>query len=210
MQCPHCLRDFHEQFELTTLEDTMSGRWLTAHQFCPACKRFIAFLQFHSIGPHPIQEWLVFPRNAKKAPLPKEVPATVAQDFDEASGILPESAKSSAALSRRLLQRLIREQSKITEKNLYNEIEKLIASNTIPSALANELHAIREVGNFAAHPTKDTNTGEIVEVEPGEAEWLLDILRALMDVYFVQPALAKQRKDELNKKLKAAKKNPIK
>jgi hypothetical protein len=36
------------------------------------------------------------------------------------------------------------------------------------------IDAIRNVGNFAAHPLKSTNTGLILDVEPSEAEWPLD------------------------------------
>ena len=48
---------------------------------------------------------------------------------------------------------------------------------------------------------KSTSTGEIVEVEFGEAEWILDVLETLFDFYFVQPAILKIKKDALNKKL---------
>lgn len=44
----------------------------------------------------------------------------------------------------------------------------------------------------------------------GEAEWLLDVLEALFDFYFVQPATLRAKKDALNKKLKEAGKPPIK
>ena len=54
------------------------------------------------------------------------------------------------------------------------------------------------------------NTGEIVEVEPGEAEWLLDTLEGLLDFYFIQPALLKEKQEALNKKLAAAGKPPMK
>jgi hypothetical protein len=57
---------------------------------------------------------------------------------------------------------------------------------------------------------KSTNSGEIVEVAPGEAEWNLDVLESLFDFYFVQPALAARRKAELNKKLREAGKSEIK
>jgi hypothetical protein len=40
---------------------------------------------------------------------------------------------------------------------------------------------IRTVGNFAAHRIKSTNTGEVVDVEPGEAEHLLNALEELLD-----------------------------
>jgi hypothetical protein len=34
------------------------------------------------------------------------------------------------------------------------------------------IDAVRNIGNFAAHPQKSTATGEILEVEFGESEWL--------------------------------------
>jgi hypothetical protein len=41
-------------------------------------------------------------------------------------------------------------------------------------------------------------------VEPGEAEWTLDVLEILFDFYFVQPARLKAKRDALNKKLAEA------
>jgi hypothetical protein len=42
------------------------------------------------------------------------------------------------------------------------------------------------------------------DVEPQEAEWLLNVLEQLFDFYFVQPARAKAKRDALNAKLKEA------
>ena len=67
-----------------------------------------------------------------------------------------------------------------------------------------QLDAVRNIGNFAAHPQKSTSTGEIIPIEPQEAEWNLDVLEELFDHFFVKPAKAKARKDELNKKLAEA------
>jgi hypothetical protein len=73
----------------------------------------------------------------------------------------------------------------------------------IPSQLyATDLDAIRNIGNFAAHPLKYKHTGVIVDVEPGEAEWNLDVLEALFDSYFVQPEISKRKREALNDKLK--------
>src|SRR6202022_3137311 len=55
-----------------------------------------------------------------------------------------------------------------------------------------------------SHPMKRTHTGEILDVEPGEAEWSLDVLEAQFDFYFVQPAQLQKKRDELSKKLAAA------
>ncbi len=48
---------------------------------------------------------------------------------------------------------------------------------------------------------KSTSTGEIVPVEPGEAEWTLDSLVGLFDFYFDEPAKTQVRRDALNTKL---------
>ncbi|MCH7557665.1 MAG: DUF4145 domain-containing protein [Planctomycetes bacterium] len=82
------------------------------------------------------------------------------------------------------------------------EIEEFVKRSEIPSHLTKSVDAIRNIGNFAAHPLKDINTGEIVDVEPGEAEWLIEVLFALLDFTFVQPKLLKDRKKKLNEKLK--------
>lgn len=141
---------------------------------------------------------------------PKDVPEDFAADYREAAAVLTESPKASAALSRRCLQHLIREQAGIKKPDLAKEIDELLSSKVLPSHLAEAIDAIRNIGNFAAHPIKTTATGEVVPVEPGEAEWTLDVLDGLFDFYFVQPALLKAKRDALNAKLASANKPPIK
>jgi len=113
-------------------------------------------------------------------------------------------------LSRRCLQHVLRDKAGVKRSDLAKEIEEVIASNTLPSHLAEAIDAVRNIGNFAAHPIKGTASGEIVDVEPGEAEWTLDVLDGLFDFYFVQPALLQKRRQALNSKLAAAGKPPVK
>ena len=44
------------------------------------------------------------------------------------------------------------------------------------------------------------NAGEITDVEPWEAEWVLDIIESLFGHYFVQPAKNKSRMSALKAK----------
>ncbi len=113
-------------------------------------------------------------------------------------------------MSRRLLQTTLREEFGIKHARLAQEINAFLRNKDVPVDLADQVDAIRKVGNFAAHPTKDTNTGEILEVEPGEAEWLLDILRELFDFTFVKPKRLAERKKKLEDKQRAASKPPEK
>ncbi|MFC3769467.1 hypothetical protein [Paenibacillus sp. GCM10012303] len=38
-----------------------------------------------------------------------------------------------------------------------------------------------------------------MDIEEGEAEWLLDVLEAVFDLTFVQPIMLEERKEKLNK-----------
>jgi hypothetical protein len=141
---------------------------------------------------------------------PPYVPRELAEDYTEACLVLPDSPKASAALSRRCLQHLLREVAKVKPADLSTEIQQVLDSGKLPTQLSEAIDAIRQVGNFAAHPIKTKSTGEIVPVETEEAEWNLDVLEQLFDFYFVQPAVLKKKKADLNAKLTAAGKPPMK
>lgn len=214
MKCPHCREVFTPGFQAAVLSELQlgSGQAMTEKTrkltwaCCPGCHEPTISIQSHGVQDVPL---LIYPRTRSHPPANGLVPDKYRMDFDEASVVLADSAKASAALSRRVLQNLIHDEEKIKERDLNTEIDKLIALNKLPSHLATDLHAIRAVGNFAAHPLKNTNTSEIIEVEPGEAAWMLDLLENVFDFYFVQPEAAKKRKADLNAKLKASGKPEI-
>ena len=53
-------------------------------------------------------------------------------------------------------------------------------------------------------------TGEIIDVDPEEAELNLDVIEALFDFFFVNPALVSKKKAIINQKLQDAGKPPMK
>jgi hypothetical protein len=213
MKCPHCLTDFHDNEGFHYLETDDEGNWHTAVCRCSACQKIIVRL-FSTLGnpgrAEDIASYLVRPKIAGRSPVPPEVPKDYSEDYKEACLVVADSAKASAALSRRCLQHLLRGEAKVKPADLFSEIEEVLSRNTLPSHIADGLDAVRNIGNFAAHPIKSKSTGEIVPVEPGEAEWNLDVLESLFDFYFVAPAKTKARKDALNKKLTDAGKPPVK
>jgi hypothetical protein len=146
----------------------------------------------------------------KSVAAPPEVPEKYAGDFREAVSVLDLSPTASAALSRRILQNILRDEFGIQPRDLANEIDAFIAQPGIPSYLTSTVDAIRNIGNLAAHPLKNTNTGEVVPVEPGEAEWLIEVLSDLFDFKFIQPLKLQERRDQLNAKLQELGKPPMK
>ena len=90
------------------------------------------------------------------------------------------------------------------------EIEEFISKQGVPFELRSTIDAIRNIGNFAAHPLKDKNTGEICDVETGEADLSLHVLESLFDYVFIQPARMANKIAQLNAKLKSAGKPSVK
>jgi len=216
MKCPHCNTGIAAVFKETgiveyeELPDSQGKAamhrtlWTASHMRCPECYDSIIFLK-RSFPQRAVAvpKMLVYPSRAVR-PVPAEVVDPYKQDFIEACKVIEDSPKASAALSRRCLQAILRDKAGTTKRDLYDQIEEVITSGKLPSHICDDLHAVRVVGNFAAHLMKSTATGEIIDVEPGEAEWNLDVLELLFDFYFVQPAISAKRKADLNLKLKAA------
>lgn len=214
MKCPHCLDNFHDEEQSRHVGQDADGVWSVSIRKCASCDRLVLYLTrsrgWHN-GPSEIQEQrLVRPRGSSRPPCPVQVPKSIADDYTEACIVLPDSAKASAALSRRCLQNLLREKAGVKPGDLAKEIQQTIDSNSLPSHLSESIDAVRNIGNFSAHPIKSTNTGDVVPVEPHEAEWNLDVLESLFDFYYVQPAILQAKRDALNKKLADAGKPPMK
>ena len=220
MKCPHCLTAFKAEAIPNPLGDDNDSRWILVKRLCPECNKFILTLiqhydrvegkPFSNVEYRYTKEIPVYPKTASRAQLSSEIPEKFTCDYSEACLVLSDSPKASAALSRRCLQLLLRDEAKVKPGNLADEIQQVIDSGKLPSHLSESLDAVRNIGNFAAHPLKSKSTGEIIEVEPGEAEWNLDVLESLFDFYFVQPAIIKQKRDALNAKLKDAGKPEMK
>lgn len=179
---------------------------------CPQCKKPIIVIDtISSEKDVDVQLGSILWPQTSNRPIPKEVEEVdpnVANDFREAALVLPLSAKASAALSRRCLQAVLHSKGKTKSKDLARQIEEVI--DKLPPEIADTVDAVRNFGNFAAHPIKSQSTGEILDVEPGEAEWLLDLLETLFEHYYVAPVRAAARMAALNKKLTDAGKPTLK
>lgn len=225
MECRHCgvnillTLDSQKTYASENDEEYEEG-WRIGHGFCPNCSGLIVVKNQGEVGFNASDgsvyletidyTEILYPPTVKYKEIPAEVPAPHAKDLKEARDVLKTSRKASAALSRRILYHILEEVLEIHASTLSKQIDEFILRNNVPSYLSEEIDAIRNVGNFAAHPSKDLSTGEIVEVEEGEAEWLLEVLDLLFDFVFVQPKRHEHRTKQLNEKLKKIGKRPMK
>lgn len=235
MKCPHCGVGIAETWVFTAIgetEYTLNGESIGSHRryrgsspglavqrlACPECHgltvELVVAIMDWARDNGPVAQVIlsserVWPVGDVR-PIPDAVPKEYAADFREACAVLPTSPKASAALSRRCLQNLLHNHVRIKKDNLAQEVDALLASNELPRYIGESVDAIRNFGNFSAHPVKNEETGQVVDVEPNEAEWTLDVLEALFDHYFVRPKVVAAKREALNKKLTDAKKPPMK
>lgn len=171
---------------------------------CPNCRKPVVAAEIQKEGKTAYR--LVHPFNVART-VPPEVPKGIQEDFLEAAVVIAYSEKASAALSRRCLQNLLTDNG-YKKKDLSGQIDA--ALKDLPKRIAENLDAIRNIGNFAAHPLKSASTGLIVDVEPEEANWNLDVLEELFEYYYVQPKRAEEKRKKLDEKLKDLGKPPLK
>ncbi len=206
MQCPHCSVAFHDDAKKSVLTTSAQTRIRISDRTCPSCREVVVelYVEKHArnIGFQQKEQYFAFPKGVARAPLPSEVAVGYAEEYREAAACLGTSSRASAALSRRLLQRVLREKGGFKDKDLSTEIQLAIDSKALPEYIADALDAVRDQGAFARHPHKSTNAAAIAEVEAGEAEWSLTVLEVLFDFYFVQPAQLKKKQSALHAKLK--------
>lgn len=224
MQCPHCRIHFHENWEEnyflrenTALEGPIAkthAYWIYQSAACPQCNDITISVARKFGNGNQCSPWRqIYPVGANRGPVPSEVPQNISTDYIEACAVLPLSAKASAALSRRCLQNMLRA-NEYKAKDLAKEIDLLLSEpdpkKALPRTLRETVDAIRNFGNFSAHPIDDKTTLQIVEVEPHEAEWCLETIEELFEHFYVGPAMAKAKKAALDAKLAASGKPPSK
>ena len=219
MQCPHCDIAFSEKdaWEPFPIESTIARpwEWTCYVTECPECAELVIHIE-RTHGEETIgyaedmpgyRRRLVYPLSAPPRSVAAGVPEQLKADYQEAYQVLPVSPKASAALSRRALQAILVDQGYVG-RNLSKQIDAVLndtkSDKALPTGILRTVDAIRLFGNFSAHPITDITSLQIIDVEPEEAEWCLQIVERLFDHYYVRPAEDQKILDELNEKLSLA------
>jgi len=137
----------------------------------------------------PLDHWRLRPESSSKIQ-PDFIPLVLREDYYEACLIRDKSPKASATLSRRCLQGMIRDFCGIAKNRLIdeiNELRKQVDAGSAPKGVEPEaidaIDAVRKVGNIGAHMEKDIDL--IVDVDPGEAQSLIELLEMLFEEWYV-------------------------
>ncbi len=208
--CPFCQRPqtvsnskFHSEQYGLALGDTKHGRIglkvIAIGCSNPSCKD-VSIAVIIGTATNQNQEYIFYfkdeisvhrirPESSHKLQ-PDFIPTPIIQDYIEASRIRDLSPKASATLARRCIQGMIRDFCKISKNKLIDEIIELakrLQDGTAPAGVNSEsveaIDHVRSIGNIGAHMEKDIDV--IVDVDPGEAQALLDLIEMLFEEWYV-------------------------
>jgi hypothetical protein len=204
--CPYCDRDTTitdsysaDHFDLTKTTAEGCRHFTTLLIVCPnpKCAKFtlqIKMFEYGFVSPtwvegKELESWNLIPPSTAKV-LPDYVPKPIRDDYVEACKIRDLSPKASATLSRRCLQGMIRDFWKISKGRLVDEIEAI--QDKTDALTWSAIDAVRKIGNIGAHMEKDINL--IVEVEPEEAQKLIELIELLVGDWYIA---RRQREERL-------------
>lgn len=220
MKCPHCSVSIHAAWNSGDIVHVGVGvdevKWGWEQMQCPDCHETIVRVgSYYLKRSSDTGAWgfvcddyvSVHPRSTRREPMGPSVPSEFLSDYHEACDVLSISAKASAALSRRVLQSILDDQG-YSGRNLAAQVDSLLKetdpNKVLPNSVKQTVDAIRNFGNFSAHPINDLTSLQVIDVEPQEAEWCLEIVEQLFDHYYVRPAADAKRLADLNAKLAQA------
>lgn len=186
--CPYCKgiasHDWQAGFQHQIEPNTELYNFVVVAR-CQACSKTSIWLKskYPSQSEEKNYEILLYPRTSTVDEDPNpDMPSNVREVFDEASLILDDSPRASAALSRLAIELLMGE-LKAEGKNLNNKIGDLV-SKGLPVTIQRALDAVRVIGNNAVHP------GEIdMSDNKDKAVTLLKFINIIVENQITQPRL---------------------
>jgi hypothetical protein len=227
---PQILSDVPSAPETAGVRITVTVQWLLCQN--TECRQVIVQIVRveHKLGSQaevPKQEsWIALPKKRSIPIVDPLVPMSMKNDYIEAWAILDDSPRMSSVLSRRVLADLLKKYAGLTQYVLAQRIDAFAANAHHPSRLRENLHYLREIGDFSAHtqeqkqvtPEQNAQPAEeqssdadtvIINVTREEAEWTLKIVADLFDYFVVAPEKDKRLRASFDEKIKAAGRKPI-
>ena len=192
MECPHCRAEITATPHTFALGMDQDGTWKVSNIRCPTCDHLVVSLLGEQGATYP-----VLPQGACRAGLSTDVPQEWADDYHTACRVLPHSPEASAALSRRSLHKLLAVKTGAGHGILSDQIRQAVISSDLPPYLKQALQTLTRIAKLEPDSPKSERPEALAPAEPGEAEWLLDILQAMFDLYFVLPAKMERRQASL-------------
>ncbi len=243
MDCPFCSHAIAATWQRFIVESDHLGRKITPHQnalttsvlrgdtrgsvtvaaqwlLCQNCQEIVVQItRAEALQSPPTETWIALPRRPNLPAVHQLVTDPFRKDYLEAWTIVEDSPRMSAVLSRRVLADMLEKYAGLKQFSLAQRIDGFIGDTRHPLWIRENLHYLREVGDFGAHTQQDKNATAstvhppaepaIINVDKAEAEWTLRIISDLFEYFIVAPQKDKEMRAAIDKKLADASRKPI-
>jgi hypothetical protein len=208
---------------------TKPGKRIAAHinvqaywAICPKCRELIvkvhkavtnaskvnASLEHLAKLPAVESLWFAPPPRRAAQPVSDLIPDGMARDYREACLIVDDSPRMSGVLTRRILADLLDRYAGLSQYGLAARIDAFIKNTDHPKRQRENLHYLREIGDFAAH-TKTDSSGQIMDMGEDAAKWALAVVSDLFEYLIISPAKDRAMRLSIDEKLREAGRKPI-
>jgi len=225
MRCPTCGQNTPDDWKFFTVEQAPQDWEDTEHEIhgphaytsidwmrCanPDCGEIV--IRIHDTtreftGGIPLSRtdsWVARPRHGTAGrTIDPIVPKRFRRDFLEAAAILESSPRMSAVLSRRILADLLEEFAGRDEFRLGSKLKAFSEDTQYPFAVRKNAQSLNEIADFGAHTQKD-DQAQVIHVDRDEAEWTLNLLERLFDLFIITPAHDEAMRKSIEEKSKQA------
>jgi hypothetical protein len=192
MTCGHCGNVANRKVKAENIQyaegwaDPCGRTWRLLE--CPACTNII-LTETYFEGEEPMVEYdvkILYP--TARTPLP-ELPIEIAKEYEATLAVRRISANACAVLARRTLEAICKQQG-ATGGSLYQQLDSLLKSASIPPLLADIAHLGRQLGNLGAHFGKE-------QANDADIGIMLDFLETILEYLYVIPVKVASVKSRL-------------
>jgi len=150
--CPHCNAYSHASWVPLHI-NTTRGMSQTEYNLaiCSKCKKNSVWVQTGLDNEQEITGMMVYPDQVSIPPASFDMPNNVLKDYQEAASVLSRSPRSSAALLRQALQKLMVHLGE-DGKNIDRNIRSLSEKEKLPAMIIKVADTMRLTGNDSVHP----------------------------------------------------------
>src|SRR3972149_1391488 len=108
--------------------------------------------------------------------------------------------KPSAGLSPHVLAGLLEKYAGLTDFRIGARLKEFTEDASHPYAVRDNVRYLNEIGDFSSHTQKD-DQAKLIDVEPDEAKWTLDLIERLFDYFIVTPAKDAEMRAAMDQKI---------
>lgn len=172
---------------------------------CPGCNQTQIVIRGLGISfGDDVNEIMSYPLSTHKNYSDDVIPEQIKEDYEEACSIVSLSPKSSATLSRRVIEGVLTNFFGMKKGRLVDKINNLEQSQKAPDVIE-DLNKIRQIGNIATHFNQDQNTMP-KHFSEKEAKLMIKSIEYIFEDTYIARNKRESHRKELDETLSSLKK----